>query len=44
LTGAYIGGQCGTRIADQNLKYGFASMMVVMGLRTIKQSLKLMRK
>eukprot|EP01034_Spumella_vulgaris_P021472 gene21472-27507_t len=44
LAGAFIGGQCGTRVGDQNLKYGFATMMVIMGLRTIKQALKLMRK
>ena len=35
FAGAYFGGKLGLAIPEDNLKYGFSGLMVVLGLRTL---------
>ena len=35
FTGAFFGGKLGLSIPEEQLKYGFSGMMVVLGLRTL---------
>ena len=35
FVGAYVGGQLGLTIDEDNLRYGFGSMMIVLGIRTL---------
>ena len=44
LMGSYLGGKYGAHIAYQNLKLGFATVMSVMGVRTVVQAIKIIRK
>lgn len=44
LAGSYLGGKYGKNVGDQHLQYGFAAIMGAMGVRTIAQAVKLIRK